>query len=343
MKKKLLIRADGNANIGAGHIMRCLSIANAAKKIGIDICFVTADESFLQVLDEQNFRVRVLDSDYKKMDNELSKIIPIVEMEKPDGIILDSYFVTKSYMNYLKKTAKLIYIDDVLAFPYPVDTLINYNIYASKKQYTKLYAQVNAPNMLLGSEYVPLRDEFQNGKVIEIKSKVKNILFSAGGADPERIALRFVKSVITKRELNDILFHIVLGSFEPDRNEIESISTVHNNIITHSNVRRMSDLMLQCDLAVSAAGSTLYELCACGVPTITYVLADNQMPGAKAFSDLGIMENVGDDRFDKGLINNIISLIEDLDYDKRKLMQHNMKKCIDGKGAYKMIKELNII
>lgn len=55
MRKKLLIRADGNANIGAGHIMRCMSIGNAARKLDMDVCFVTADESFLAVLKNNKF------------------------------------------------------------------------------------------------------------------------------------------------------------------------------------------------------------------------------------------------------------------------------------------------
>lgn len=167
-------------------------------------------------------------------------------------------------------------------------------------------------------------------------------MFSAGGADSERIALRFVKSVVSNRQFCNTTFHIVIGSFEPDKEEIENISVAHNNIVTHSNVRRMSDLMLQCDLAVSAAGSTLYELCACGVPTITYVLSDNQLPDATAFSDLGIMVNAGDDRTDGNLIENIndaiLGLISNIAI--RKLMQSKGMSFVDGNGAKRIVQEI---
>lgn len=337
-----MIRADGNANIGAGHIMRCMSIGNAARKLDVDVCFVTADESFLAVLKNNDFKVHVLNSDYEKMEDELDKLLPLLSEENPDRIILDSYYVTARYLETLKQYSELVYIDDVLSFPYPVDTLINYNIYASEKQYTDLYSSRELPRMLLGCSYVPLRDEFQTGKVIEIKNDVKSVLFSAGGADPERIALRFVKSVISNEQFNDMVFHIVLGSFEPDKDEIEAISRLHSNIVPHSNVSRMSDLMLQCDLAISAAGSTLYELCACGVPTITYVLADNQLPGATAFSNLGIMINAGDDRVDGKLIDNIIREISNVScsVEKRRGMQNKGLSSIDGKGASKIVQEV---
>ena len=342
MQKKLLIRADGNAVIGAGHIMRCVSIGNEAKKLGIDVLFVTADKSFLPVLTRNKFRISVLGSEYNKMENVLDEIIAVINEEKPDVMILDSYFATARYMMTLNGIVKLAYIDDVLTFPYPVDTLINYNIYASRENYKRLYYIKNLPKMLLGCSYMPLRDEFQSGKIIKINKQVKNVLFSAGGADPERIALRFVRSIVLNRQLSDTVFHIILGSFEPDIDEIEEIGLHHHNIVTHSNISCMSELMLQCDLAISAAGSTLYELCACGVPTITYVLDDNQVPGATAFSDLGVMINAGDYLFDSDLIKNIIDKMSNVSSDvlKRLEMQSKGLSIIDGKGAKRIIQEI---
>lgn len=340
--KKIVIRADGNEHIGAGHIMRCMSIAKAAKSLGIDVSFVTADQSFLSILQYNGFKVYVLDSDYKAMEIELDVFLPVLLKEKPDAVIMDSYYVTPYYMESVKNITKLVYIDDVLSFPYPTDILINYNIYASKTKYLKLYGGKKIPTMLLGCKYIPLRDEFQDGKAIKIKPTVESILFSAGGADPERIAIRFVESIIANKNFNNIVFHIVLSSFEPDCDQIEEICKSHTNVVLHSNVSRMSDLMLQCDLAVSAAGSTLYELCACGVPTITYVLADNQLPGATAFSDLGIMVNAGDYRTDEDLIKNItnkiLSLVSDVEI--RRIMQSKGMSFVNGNGAKKIVQEI---
>ena len=335
MNKKILFRVDGNSQIGAGHIMRCLSIGIAARAIGIECCYIISDDCFFEVLKSNNFRTLILNSDYSKMDAEWSALKEILVKERPDTVIVDSYYVTLNYLQNIRKYTKLIYIDDVMAFAYPVDILVNYNIYGNSLDYLKLYNKKNIPRLLLGSQFVPLREEFQGENYIKIKEKIENVMFSAGGADPERIAIKFAKKIISERRFDKIKFHIVLGSFEPDREELEKISETHNNICTYSNVNRISVLMKKCDIAVSAAGSTLYELCACGVPTITYVLSDNQEKGAKTFADLGIMVNAGDERKNDNLLAKIADEIIFLADNslKRIELQMNARGYVDGMGA----------
>lgn len=342
VSKKLIIRVDGNAEIGSGHVMRCISISNAAKKMGIDVVFITADESFIDVFDTNGLKVRILNTIYSRMDTEIELFCAILEEEKPDYILVDSYYVTFNYLKVLKAYAKLIYIDDVLTFPYPVDVLINYNIYASKVLYKTLYNGYEMPKLLIGGYYTPLREEFQNIDAIGVDLTVENVLFSAGGADSERIAYKFVDKIVSSKKMKKVNFHIVIGSFEPDKDKIEAIAATHNNIITHKNVDKMSDLMRKCDVAISAAGFTLYELCSCGVPTITYILADNQILGATTFESMGLMINAGDYRYCPSLMDNLINSIESLsqNYDKRLFIQNRMKECVNGNGAVQIVREM---
>ena len=100
--------------------------------------------------------------------------------------------------------------------------------------------------------------------------------------------------------------------------------------------------MQSCDLAVSAAGSTLLELCACGIPTITYVLDDNQILGAKAFEKAGLMIYTGDVREEDSFtekLNDTISVLC-MDLGKRKDMYQRMTKMVDGCGAVRLVREL---
>ena len=113
-------------------------------------------------------------------------------------------------------------------------------------------------------------------------------------------------------------FHFVVGSANQDKEAIDEISKNIEIIQIHNNVKKMRDLMLSCDIAVSAAGSTLYELCACGIPTITYSLADNQIPAAKAFGDIGLMVNAGDIREDPECEKTICDLLIRLSKDKER-------------------------
>ena len=104
----------------------------------------------------------------------------------------------------------------------------------------------------------------------------------------------------------------------------------------------MSEIMRECDVAVSAAGSTLYELCACGVPTVTYVFADNQINGADEFSRLGLMINAGDIRETNyecdSILYSLRKMIEDSEI--RTSISYKMKSVVDGNGAERIIKYL---
>ena len=191
----IVFRADGNGNIGSGHIMRCLSLADAAGERHIDCRFVTAGSELQSVIQERGYKCIVLGTDYADMEPELPRLTKILSDERPEAIIVDSYYVTRSYLETLRRYGNLIYIDDLAAFAYPVDALINYNIYAPAMGYEKLYAKDAKPLLLLGPRYAPLRKEFQRLGYRRPSSQVKDVLVSTGGADAEHIALRLIQSL----------------------------------------------------------------------------------------------------------------------------------------------------
>ncbi|TGY97662.1 UDP-2,4-diacetamido-2,4,6-trideoxy-beta-L-altropyranose hydrolase [Petralouisia muris] len=342
--KKILFRADGNAAIGAGHVMRCLSIGAAARELEIECVYVTADPSFEKMIQEKGFSCMVMNTLYSDMDSEWAALEHILNQYQPDTVFVDSYYVTSEYLKRLKQYGKTVYLDDVLAFPYPADILINYNIYAKRGDYESLYSgeNVTMPRLLLGTKYVPLRKEFQLSEVLPVREPMENILVSVGGADPEHMALKFLNCFIQDRELaGRCQFHFILNSLEPDKEEIKEIAARHPWIVLHENVQRMSELMLKSDLAVSAAGSTLYELSACGVPAITYVLADNQILGAAEFEAQGIMINAGDCRKKPDFLAGVCRELKRLaaDCGRRKDMAEKGRKAMDAAGAERIVRE----
>lgn len=344
--KKILFRADGNAQIGAGHIMRCLSIGEAARDIGMECVYVTADDSFESLIQGKGFSCRVLRTFYSDMESELAQFETILKEEQPQTIVIDSYAVTDNYLKRLKQYGITVYIDDLYTFAYPVDMLVNYNIYAEKKGYESLYSgsHITLPDFLLGTEYVPLRQEFQLQEIPEFREKVSDILVSVGGADPEHMALKIMNGLIRDREIaGKCQFHFVIGSLEPDKMQIRRTAASYPWIVLHENVQCMSELMLKMDLAISAAGSTLYELSSCGVPAITYVLADNQISGALAFERYGIMVYAGDCRKETDFLQNLCREIMALsrDVEKRKSMRLRGREAVGGKGAERIIREID--
>lgn len=311
------IRADANNEIATGHVMRCMSIADEMEQNNIKVCFLTADHNADVLIKKRGFEVICLDSVWNNLENELEsgKIVSILNnTDNLEGIIVDTYYVTEKYLEVLHKICKTIYIDDLYVLnEYPVDVLINYNVYASDLDYKSRCL----PNtkLLLGVRYVPLRKEFQNVKPV-FRKNVKNIFISTGGTDKFNMAGRLLEEVFEKSNIekydifNEVKFHVISGGMNSNLIKLLEISNKHKNVIIHKNVSNMADIMLGCDIAVSACGSTMYELCACGLPIITYSCADNQLRGIDKFSEMNIAVNCGDVRYEMNLVIN--KLIEEI-------------------------------
>ena len=171
-----LIRADGNAKIGAGHLMRCLTIAEAlAEKLGgkEEILFVCADEPSGELVRKFGFSVEILDTDYRDMESELPKWEQMQEDFTGKSklvILVDSYHVTDAYLKGLQKYGKVFLMDDLQQHTYPVDGVINYNAFAEENVYRELYGNTST-ECIVGSAYVPIRQQFLQllyGPVIDI-------------------------------------------------------------------------------------------------------------------------------------------------------------------------------
>ncbi|MCM1118713.1 MAG: UDP-2,4-diacetamido-2,4,6-trideoxy-beta-L-altropyranose hydrolase [bacterium] len=336
----VIFRADGNAEVGSGHVMRCLSIADAARQVGEECIFVTASDDFADIIAARGHGNHILHTDYRDMESE--EFLPALSPYRLSTLFVDSYFVSVGYLSKLaercrERGIRLVYIDDVLAMPYPCDVLVNYNIYAKANVYENLYAGRRMPELLLGTAYAPLRAEFGKLPCRAVRDRAESILISTGGADPKHMAVELVRAARGQ----DYLFHVVVGSMNRDREAIRSLAAGCGNIILHENVTAMSALMQTCDLAISAAGSTLYELCATQTPTVTYVLADNQMPGAEGFASRGIMRSCGDvrDMGSRELAESLICKALELagDTAERRRMAQAMRTVVDGQGAGRII------
>lgn len=367
----ILFRADANSNIGLGHIMRCLSIADALSSTTSyptivsgkkSIKFVLADNTVAELIHSRGYEPIILHTDYQSMDSELPVWEELSSSIDADLIIVDSYFVTASYLTYLRDNIGVVcYIDDVLSFPYPADILINYNAYASEADYQRLYCGSSEPEFLLGPTYAPLRSMFQSIPAREQKKIVRDILLSTGGSDELHIAINFLRYLQQhdaggKDESGErgLTYHLLIGAMNTDKDEIRSLANKMANVVIHKNVQDMKSLICSMDICISAAGSTLYEVCACGVPLITFISADNQIPGAEAFEQLGLAVNVGDLRdptsinhsavisgaLSSDAVERIMETVEDLDVDKRVSMAHHQRETIDGMGAKRLSEAL---
>lgn len=377
----VVIRADANSKIGMGHVMRCLSVADALLKRGEEVLFVTADDTPVPLLTKKGVPYRVLHTDYADMEAELPKLWNALS-ELPQGpgepeaalpqrntfILVDSYYVTEKYLAALKKRITTIYMDDIYAFSYPVDMLINYNIYGEEMGYEKDAAFADT-KLLLGTKYVPLREEFSAGAGYgqsrkELSAETENvtpaedrlhqtaeqgrtadggILITTGGSDSFNLAGQLLMEAMKYDALKEKEYHVVSGSLNPHIGELQALAQKHENIHIHCNVTNMAELMAESEVALSAGGSTLYELCAVGVPVIAFSFAENQERLVQTFVKRGIAQYGGNYRTDGNkMIQNTIAGLETLLEDKNLRSEYRKKAhtLVDGKGAERIAEAL---
>lgn len=350
------IRTDANPIIATGHVMRCMSIAKEISKLGEEVTFITADLQSQELIERNGFAVLCLDSTWNDLELEIEKLIEVIQRYSIKKLLIDSYFVTEKYLNELRRYTKLIYLDDLATFAYPVDVLINYNNYASGLGYEKFYPTTDT-KLVLGCSYTPLRDEFRD-IASNVSNTMQNVLVTTGGSDSYHVAYKFLQYMF-ENHLSDykgseadnleslvrnIKFHVVVGKFNTDKEKLRDMAKDYPNIILHMDVLNMSELMKKSDLAITAGGSTMYELCACGVPMITYSFADNQLAGVKGFHSIGVAKYCGDIRAGVNEVcESIVYGIYEYCNDStcRKNISNRMKNLVDGYGA-KRIAEIII-
>lgn len=343
----VVIRADANSKIGMGHVMRCLSVADALVKRGEEVLFVTADDTPVPLLTKKGIPYRVLHTDYADMEAELPELLAVLReltlraespeaalLQRNTSILVDSYYVTEKYLAALKSRITTIYMDDVYAFSYPVDMLINYNIYGEEMGYEKDAAFADT-KLLLGAKYVPLREEFsaaEQGRTVADGG----ILITTGGSDSFNLAGQLLMEAMKYDALKEKEYHVVSGSLNPHIGELQALAQKHENIHIHCNVTNMAELMAESEVALSAGGSTLYELCAMGVPVIAFSFAENQERLVQTFVKRGIAQYGGNYRTDGNkMIQNTIAGLETLleDENLRTEYREKARTLVDGKGA----------
>ena len=231
-----------------------------------------------------------------------------------------------------------------MKFPYQVDILINYNIFSSYEAYRSLYEKsLKKPVFLLGTDYLPLRKEFSFCRIKDPNKKVKNVLVLTGGGDPEHVGIRFLTYIYEMQEFfANLNFYFVIGLANKDYDIMQRISTNMPNVFLLQNVRKMCKLMNVCDLAISASGSTLYELAVTGVPTISYVIAMNQKNIADSFEKKGITKNIGYINNEKSFVSSVFQSLTELtnDYAIRKEMVNKGYNEIKKNGSNNIVEQI---
>ena len=330
----LYIRADMNPQISVGHVMRCLSVADSARERGIKTVFISADDNPASLIKERGHELIVLGTDWKDMDSELPKLEKLISEKQIDKILIDTYQVTDTYLRRVNELTRVYYLDDLNAFPYPVYAVINYSNHADESTYPVRYP---GTKFYLGCGYAPLREAFKNPHPKKINPSVRNILIMSGGSDPYGIVPAILDSLpLDKYET----VNAICGGYSENLDKLKIKYADVPSVHIHPRVDKIWRFYEEADIAVSAGGSTLYELSSMGVPSITYSFADNQIPNVSTFDAKGLMPCAGDARKDDIYAGIIRALDELSPPEKRKEISARLTELVDGKGAARLAQVL---
>lgn len=339
MDGRLYIRADANHVLSMGHVMRCKTIADEWIARGGECIFLVADEESENIIKNMGFPVICLNGQWDNLEMETEALLRVIQEQKIKCILIDSYYITHAYIKKLAEHVKVIYLGLPHDEAYPVHMLINYNITADKEAYEKRYPP--EVEKLLGCRYFPLRQEFTE-TAVTIKDEVRDIFISTGGSDPCHVAL-----LLTERLLayTDKRLHVILGAYNQDKEKLIMLQMENPQLFLYENVKNMAEVLSNCDIAVSAGGVTLYELSACGIPTVAYAFADNQLDTVYTFAQKGIMKSVGDIRQQQtdGWTEAVCKQIRQLCKDKgqRQDMSRKMRQLVDGEGKIRIVDKIS--
>lgn len=294
-----MFRADSSVLVGSGHVMRCLTLACALRDAGHDVVFVCRNYpgSLINFIIDKKFDVKVL----AFKDNALYKqqkvsdnyqewlwvpeyqdaeemISEIILLKKIDWVIVDHYALGDFWEKKIRKyTKNLMVIDDLANRIHDCDILLDQNYYSNMKV---RYANLVPPYclQLLGPAYALIRDDFVkfHKNTTRFFFEVKKILLFMGGSDLQNMTLQILKFL----QKNSLLFkysvNVILGFSNLHRQEIELFCNENKNVILHCMPSNFVDLMISADLVIGAGGSSVYERCIAGIPSLVFSLAKNQ-------------------------------------------------------------------
>lgn len=329
-------RVDANENIATGHMMRCIAIAIECRRRGIDCIFILAENKETQRLIDYGFSYRILDSKWNDMEGEEERLIKLVKDLQLDRLVIDSYQATASYLACINDIVPVLYIDDMAKELYSVDAVLHYSQWSEDNAYQNKYS-VTDVKLLVGMQYVPLREEFRKTDALE--QRVDSIFITTGGTDTYNVTYKVLSELQGRPEFSDYKFEAIIGSLNRNKELLQELKKTDKRIELHQNVKNMDVFMRKCRFAVSAGGTTLYELCACGIPTVCFSFADNQQGFTYEMGEHHIMRYAGDAREHM----NIGALIVDeliefyVDKDKSNQYSNRMQNLIDGKGTQRIV------
>lgn len=295
---RVVIRADASLRIGTGHVMRCLTLAKGLADRGAQVDFICRAHqgNLIALIEQHGFGVITLP--FASLGDKASLDLPAhshwlgcdwhTDAQQSsdaisgtvDWVIVDHYALDHRWETTMRaKCARIMCLDDLADRSHDCDLLLDQSLGRCNQDYVQLVPR--QARLLLGPKYALLRLEFAQWRDASLARRatpqLRHILVTMGGVDADNVTGRVLAALQGDKTTTLDKITVVLGPHAPWREQVRKQAAdmpVHTQVL--SGVDNMAELMTACDLAIGAGGSTTWERCALGVPTIQIELALNQ-------------------------------------------------------------------
>lgn len=356
----IFIRTDASLEIGSGHVMRCIALAEQLRTFGASVWFFSRANSKnlnnlirfkefivkeLPIIGEQNTKYVKKNDPYNLYKHWLGvtekqdakETIEMFKDNRPDWLIIDHYGLGETWENNLRPYVnKIMVIDDLANRYHNCDILLDQNYYFnSKDRYEKLVSP--ACTKLLGPKYALLRSEFVNQRKLQKpkKGKISKVLLFLGGTDPKNETGKFLEA-LTYTELSHLEVEVVLGANNPNIKSIKKQVKLRKKTHLSIQTENISKLMAKADVGIGAGGITTWERLCLGLRSIVTILSENQKKFSQYLDNEGLQICIG--KTEELKVNDLknvlikqLALIEKNDKISERCME-----IVDGKGAEKI-------
>ncbi|MGG4199225.1 UDP-2,4-diacetamido-2,4,6-trideoxy-beta-L-altropyranose hydrolase [Peribacillus frigoritolerans] len=309
----IIIRVDASIEIGTGHVMRCLTLAEKLRKQGNIVRFICREHNghlcdFIELKGYNVLRLPAIQMNLKipnytqyskwlgvPLSVDATQTKKLLKKCLVDLLIVDHYAINEVWEGSLREISnKIMVIDDLADRKHDCDFLIDQNYY---EDYSSRYHSLVPPHCktFLGPSYVLLRDEFYDQwREKKIRSgSVKRILIFFGGMDQTNETGKALATFL-KMGRNDIQVDVVVGRSNRHKTELASICNQYDYLHFYCQVNNIAELMCQADLSIGAGGTTTWERCFLSLPSIVWSIAGNQVEICKTLARKKIIKYLGE-------------------------------------------------
>jgi UDP-2,4-diacetamido-2,4,6-trideoxy-beta-L-altropyranose hydrolase len=359
---RIAIRADAATHIGIGHVMRCLTLANALKAKGAKVSFVcrsfaghlgeriTTEGHGLYLLPPPTQTINPLDPKQtpphatwlgESWETDLTQTQIGLNGKHFDWLVVDHYSLDNRWESEMRNFAsKIMVIDDLADRKHDCDLLLDQNLYKNIKTRYDGFT-LKCCKRLLGPDYALLRSEFLEArKKMPIRNgNVEKILVFFGGSDPSNETAKVIKALAFLED-SGIAVDVIVSSSNKEKENIKKLCEPMPNTNFYGQVANMAHLMLSADFAFGGSGGSTWERLAMGLPAAVIPIAENQLQIACDVAELGVIYNLG--KSEEVTEDKIKYFLKDLLVNPENLVSMSVKAStlIDARGIERVVQSL---